>query len=64
GQETVDLTEPIPSPKAASANSVESEKTDTQKAPRLKIFHRGKRARDDEGSLEEPAQKRQHTDSE
>lgn len=53
-------TSPIPSPK-----SVESEKTDTQEAPRLANVNRGKRARDDddEGSLEEPAQKRQHTES-
>lgn len=52
-------TSPIPS------QSVESEKTDTQEAPRLATVNRGKRARDDddEGSLEEPAQKRQHTES-
>lgn len=53
-----------PSPKAASADPGESGHPDSAKLPRIPVFNRNKRSRDDQGSAEEPAQKRPHTDAE
>jgi hypothetical protein len=58
---SLDFTNPS---KAASAVSMKSDHPDSDRLPRIPVFNRNKRSRDDQGYGEQPAQKRPHTDSE